>query len=454
MGQYLNMGSESFRESFESELYVDKSGLIIKLNRLLSSTQKYICVSRPRRFGKSMAMRMLAAYYSHGQDASKIFDQLEVSNSASYLQHLNQYDTLVLNIQEFLSATSSVDELIKQITDYLREEFLLAYPGIKLLNPENLLQIMKDVFQHSHRKFVILIDEWDCLFREYKEDTNAQKIYLDFLRMWLKDQSYVALAYMTGILPIKKYGTHSVLNMFREDSMTSPFRFPEYFGFTDDEVKNLCVQYEMKLDDIRTWYNGYFSEQGTPVYNPTSVSECLLLNRIANYWNKTETFEALANYIQLNFDGLRDKIIYMMGGGTVRVNPESFVNDMTTFNDADDVLTLLVHLGYLSYDPDYKRVRIPNNEVRAEFGTAVKVLKWSGVAQAVQKSDDLLQAVWNKNADFVAKNLQEIHEKNTSVLKYNDENSLACVLQLAFYTASEYYTVIPEMPSGKKDMQT
>ena len=246
MSSYLNPGNKGFRESLNSEIYVDKTGLIDKTNAVLDTRQKFLCVSRPRRFGKSMAADMLAAYYERGEDSSELFDSLKISQSASYQPHRNQYDVLKVNMQEFLSMTHSMDEMLVMLQKYLIFDLRDHFEDVRFCDENNLIQVMKDIYSKTRCSFVILIDEWDCLFREYQQDYNAQKKYLDFLRVWLKDKDYVALAYMTGILPIKKYGSHSALNMFTEYSMTDPGDLAEYFGFTEKETADLCEKYGIR----------------------------------------------------------------------------------------------------------------------------------------------------------------------------------------------------------------
>ena len=302
---------------------------------------------------------------------------------------------------------------------------------------------------------MILIDEWDCLFREYQQDQEAQKKYLDFLRFWLKDKEYVALAYMTGILPIKKYGSHSALNMFTEYSMTDPGNLAEYFGFTETEVQKLCEKYEMNFEEARAWYNGYHlisHEGGTrkvySMYSPKSVVEAMQKRKFGTYWNQTETYEALKVYIQMNMDGLKDAIVQMLAGSNIRINTGTFSNDMTTFATKDDVLTLLVHLGYLTYDNEKETVEIPNREVSQEYVNAISTMDWTEVIRSVQTSRELLEALWQMDSEKVAKGIEQAH-KEVSILTYNDENSLSCTINLAFYFAREYYTVIRELPGGK-----
>lgn len=448
MGGYLNPGSDLFEMALRSQIFVDKSGLIEKTNRCVRTLQRYICVSRPRRFGKSMGVDMLAAYYDRSVDTKELFQELKISSTKEYEKHLNQYDVLKINMQEFLSATENIDQMLRMLNDYLLFDLKEQYGQVRFRDENNLVQVMKDVYSYTKHPFVILIDEWDCLFREYQQDQEAQKKYLDFLRFWLKDKEYVALAYMTGILPIKKYGSHSALNMFDEFSMTNPGALAEYVGFTENEVKVLCKQFDMSFQDTKCWYDGYFFEKIGHVYNPRSVVSAMLSHSFDNYWNKTETFEALRDYIVMNYKGLKEAIIELLAGKRLAIDISSFNNDMTTFSSADDVLTLFIHLGYLGYDFSRKEVFIPNSEITTEFITSIRDAGWQEVITAIRNSEELLQATWKLENKVVAEKIQAAHFE-TSILKYNDENALACVLSLAYYSARAYYTEIRELPSGK-----
>ena len=455
MGSYLNPGNAAFRGSLRSQIYIDKTGLIDKLNSMLGTEQKYVCVSRPRRFGKSMAANMLAAYYDRDTDSSELFDRLKISKSPSYLGNRNQYDVLKVNMQEFLSATYSMNEMIEKLNRYLRFDLLNRYTEVQFMDENDLIQVMKDVYAYTHHQFIILIDEWDCLFREYEQDREAQKKYLDFLRFWLKDKDYIALAYMTGILPIKKYGSHSALNMFMEYSMTDPGELAEYFGFTEEEVQGLCEEYAMNFEEVKAWYDGYglvshsrFGDKAYSIYSPKSVVEAMLRHKFGTYWNRTETYEALKVYIEMNMDGLKDAVIKMLAGEGIRINTGTFSNDMTTFATKDDVLTLLVHLGYLTYNVRSEEVTIPNKEVSQEYINAISTMDWQEVYHSVERSRKLLEALWNQDGETVARGIESVHDE-ISILKYHDENSLSCTIQLAFYFAREYYTIIRELPTGK-----
>ena len=455
MGSYLNPGSIEFEECLNSEIYVDKTDLLIQTNRLLRTKQKFVCISRPRRFGKSMAADMLAAYYGQGENTEELFRGLKISEAPTFHQHLNQYDVIKINMQEFLSTTKSVEEMLKMLSDYLVWDLKekRQYP-VQVMG-DNLIFAMQDIYADTGRAFVILIDEWDCLFREYKQDKGAQKKYLDFLRAWLKDKDYVSLAYMTGILPIKKYGSHSALNMFSEFSMTNPREMAEFFGFTELEVKALCEKYKRSFEETRAWYDGYELvsmdgdiQKNCSMYSPKSVVDAMLSGLFDNYWNQTETYEALKVYIQMNFDGLKDSVIRMLAGDRIPINIGTFSNDMTTFQSKDDVLTLLVHLGYLSYRWTDKTVAIPNKEVAQEYINAISSMDWNEVIRSVEDSKKLLEALWNMDGEEVAEGIDKVHQE-ISILEYNDENSLSCTIHLAFYFAREYYTVIRELPTGK-----
>ena len=455
MGIYLNPGSAMFQKSLRSKIYVDKSGLLAVLNELVDTEQRYVCVSRPRRFGKSMAANMLAAYYGSSEDASALFASLEISQHPGYFDHLNQYDVLKINMQDFLSESQSIEDMLAHLTACLIRDLRNGFPQIDFCNAKSLVQVMREVFAQTGRSFIILIDEWDCLFREYESNKEAQKQYLDFLRVWLKDKEYVGLAYMTGILPIKKYGSHSALNMFTEYSMTNPREMAGYFGFTEDEVKKLCETYQRSFDETQAWYDGYdlVMFDGTvqktyAMYSPKSVVEAMLSGVYDNYWNQTESYEALKVYIQMNYDGLKEAIVRMLAGDRVQINTGTFSNDMTTFETKDDVLTLLVHLGYLSYHWPDKTVTIPNKEVSQEYVNAISTMAWNEVIRSIENSRKLLQALWEQDEKAVAEGIDQAHGE-ISVLQYNNDNLLSCTIMLAFYFAREYYHVIRELPTGK-----
>ena len=436
MGRYLNPGNILFETALSSQIYVDKTNLITYTNKVLKSEQRYVCVSRPRRFGKSMAANMLASYYGRGVDSKSQFEHLKIGKDASFERHWNQYNVIFLNMQEVLSRTHDIEKMILQIEKSMLKDLKRAYPNVDYLEEDDLINVLYDIHAESKIPFVFIIDEWDCIFREKKSDAHAQKIYLDFLRNLLKDKAYVILAYMTGILPIKKYGSQEVnsaesgrearldgsaLNMFDEFSMTNPKQLAEFVGFTETEVRELCTQYNMDFDETKRWYDGYRFENVDHVYSPRSVVSAMLSRCFDNYWNQTETFEALKEYIELNYAGLKEIVIELLSGGSKKINTSKFTNDMKTFKNADDVLTLLIHLGYLGYDYALQEVFIPNSEVAGEFYNAVEDAGWEDVVKSISASDRLLKATWNKEADVVAAGIENAHFE-TYILKYNDEN--------------------------------
>lgn len=448
MGIYVNPDNIDFQRAINSQIYVDKSGLIELTNAKLFTEQQFICVSRPRRFGKSMTANMLTAYYSRGCNSREMFSDLKIAKSTDFEKHLNKYNVIHINMVNFLSESKDMNELIDFVSEDITEEILTEFSDVKFPKRQTLVRLLQSVFVQTKIPFVFIIDEWDCIFRIHKNDSDAQTKYLDFLRNLLKDQSYVALAYMTGILPIKKYGEHSALNMFTEVSMTNSREYAEYTGFTEDEVKGLCQKYDMPFDETKRWYDGY-DLKGIATYNPRSVVMSMTGHDFDSYWTSTETYEALKVYIDMNFNGLKDKVTRLVAGEKIPINPTKFQNDMTTLRSADDIFTLLVHLGYLTFDFYTKCVWIPNSEVAQEFINSIEDGGWEEVMKAINASDKLLQATINGDEQTVAELIDKAHSENTSILKYNDENSLSCVISIAYYSAKRTYTVERELPAGK-----
>lgn len=406
MGLYLNPGNGGFQRALRSKIYVDKTEMISYTNEVLGSEQGYLCVSRPRRFGKSMTANMLCAYYDRDCDSSQIFQSLKISQSPSFKENLNQYDVLFLNMQQILASAGNAELLVSHLQKIVISDLRETYGDIIPVNTSQLSAALTAIYTEESRSkkgFVIIIDEWDCIFRESRENKVAQKAYLDFLKDLLKDRVYVQLAYMTGILPIKKYGTHSALNIFYEFSMTDPKGLASFVGFTEDEVKTLCQNYQMDFEKAQLWYDGYHFARAPHVYNPKSIVDAMLEREFHSYWINTETYEALRIYMDMNYDGLRDAITAMLGGMEQRINPRKFQNDMTSFESRDDVLTLLVHLGYLAYDAQTQTVFIPNLEIKKEFESAVEGANgWETLTSILQSSEALLDATLAKDASAVA----------------------------------------------------
>ena len=455
MALYLNVGNESFQESLNSLIYVDKSPLIEILNKSIKTKNKYFCLSRPRRFGKSVTAQMICSYYAKGQDCSPLFDDLKIASFDDYKKHLNQYDAISINISdEFSRASHNVKSMTDILTKSIVRELKEEYPNCVISSPEFLDLTLQEVYNYSKVPFVFVIDEWDCIMREKKEDPDSLKQYLEWLKAIFKDKPYVGLAYMTGILPVKKYGSHSALNMFTEYSMTEPLNLGQYIGFTENEVKDICKQHDVAFNQMQQWYDGYSFKDVPHIYNPNSVVNAATYKKFISYWTKTETFESLQEYIDMNMEGLRDDIVKLIAGEDVIVDVSTFSNDMVTFHSKDDVLTLLIHLGYLAIKGSTNLgviVHIPNEEIKLEFKTCVKNNnRYAGVYDLIKNTDMLLNDIWSLNSEAVAKIFDEAHQDHTSILTYNNENSLANVIAISlFLSTTNTYNVVRELPTGK-----
>lgn len=382
MGIYFNPGNEQFAASVNSELYVDKTELIQYTNSRIGKDRPLICSSRPRRFGKTMAVTMLAAYYSKGCGSEHLFAGLRIRNNPDFRKHLNQYNVIFLDIQwmygnalEEMKRDASVT-VVGYIQDQVIAELKKQYPKCVRDTDISLPSVLANINVLAREQFIVIIDEWDCLFREDKNNEKLQKEYINLLRGLFKGApsgAFLKLAYITGILPIKKYGTQSALNNFREHTMISPRQMAEYIGFTEAEVKKLCEEHDMPFEEMQRWYDGYFFEAVGHIYSPNSVIEAVDSKEFGNYWSGTETYESLMMYIAMDFDGLRQVIVDLLGAQKCRIDVESFQNDITSFRSADDVITLLIHMGYLAYDNKTKEVFIPNGEVRGIFCRQLKM---------------------------------------------------------------------------------
>ncbi len=457
MGIYLNPGNEQFAASVHSELYVDKTELIEYTNSRIGKDRPLICSSRPRRFGKTMAVTMLAAYYSKGCYSEALFSGLKISRSPFFHVHANKYNVLSLDIQwmygnalEEIKRNSSV-----KVVSYIQEEVISElrgeYPECVQDTDISLPSVLAKINAMTKEQFIIIIDEWDCLFREDKNNEKLQKEYLNLLRGLFKGTpsgAFLKLAYITGILPIKKYGTQSALNNFREHTMVSPRQMAEYVGFTEAEVEVICKEHDMPFTEMQRWYDGYYFERIGHVYSPNSVIEAVDSREFGNYWSGTETYESLMAYIAMDFDGLKQLIVDMLGGQRCSIDVESFQNDITSFNSADDVITLLIHMGYMAYDSKTKKGFIPNDEVRSVFLRAIRNDGWEEIIKAVSASESLLKATLAMDEKAVAQMIQEVHMQSSSSLIYNNEISLSSVIALAYYSACRDYTLIREMPTG------
>ena len=450
MGIYINIGNAGFQSVRNGE-YVDKSGLVSIVNSSLFTERRFSCVSRSRRFGKSVAAKMLCAYYDHSCDSRGLFADLEIASDPSFEKHLNKYPVIFLDLTSFISEKKD-DDIVDKMDAALLADVTKAYPNVPVESGDRLMDFLLRVIEATGESFVFIIDEWDAICREYAPGTEVMDRYVGWLRRMFKSQDAVRVfagVYMTGILPIKKYKTESALNNFIEYSMVEPVDMAPYFGFTKDEVKILAEKHHMDFDELEKWYDGYQIGDELSIFNPNSVMQAVRSRRCRSFWAATGSFDAVAHYIQMNYEGLKDDVVRMLAGERCAVDPTGFQNDMSVIRSKDDVLTVLIHLGYLSYDWKESECYIPNREVAGEMVNAVKMNNWSHVADAIEKSKQLLQATLRGDESAVARGVDAAHDENTSILSYNDENSLACVLSIAYYYASNDYIIHRELATGK-----
>lgn len=447
MGVYFNPGNGSFTEDKNSQIYVDKTELLKFLNKRLKTNGKCIAVSHARRFGKSHAAGMIDAYYSLGSDSSKLFEDTRIASDPDYEKYRNKYNVIHLDISSFFDDYK--DNLIEKIVEYIYDDITDELGNI-LDYKKKLSYVLMKIYEKTEIPFVIIIDEWDCVIRNSNDQALVHK-YLQFLHSLFKaeeSKSFLALGYITGILPIKKIKDESALNNFQEYTMLDSYPITEYYGFTEDEVKELCQKYDMDFETMKAWYNGYLID-GMHMYNPNSVSRALERHKVDSYWRNTSAFGTINTFITMNYAGLKEDVLAMLTGEKVMVNTNTFQNDFSMIASKSDALTALIHLGYLGYDADMKSAYIPNYEVATAFESALQTGSWKEIAASISRCDELLIATINKNAEKIAELIELAHETYTSVLKYNDENSLSCVLTMAYFTAPAYYNIIREMPSGK-----
>ena len=462
MGTYINKGNKAFRDIVSHE-YVDKTSLIPLINASLNSENRYSCVTRCRRFGKSMAAKMLCAYYDKSCDSRELFHGLKAEQDRSFETYLNKYNVLYLDVTSFTARPEMRKNIVRTIQEEIIYELKEAFPDVKYKDNSDLMDVLSSIHQSTGEKFFFIIDEWDAICREFPErqklkgdpETVTPTIldeYVMLLRRLFKTQDsdrVFAGAYLTGILPIKKYNTESAMNNFREYSMITPGRLASSLGFTHDEVVALCQKYDMNITDMESWYDGYRIGSESHIYNPYSVMRAIENDWYQSYWASTGAYDSVKTYIQMNFDGLKDDIIRMLSGESIPVITTKFQNDMNVINSRNDVLTVLIHLGYLAYNRDTNRCYIPNKEVADEMNNAVQSTEWSQLAKTLENSQHLLDATIAGNENAVAKAIDLAHDENTSILAYNDENSLACVITVAYIWARNEYVIHREYATGK-----
>lgn len=434
MGRFVNPDSSAFQVALNSRIYVDKTGLIEYTNSVLDTTNAYICNSRPRRFGKSYAANMLAAYYSKGTDSEQMFSGLRISKDADFKKHLNKYDVIHIDIQWFLANCDDADKVVSFITKSVLDELRGIYPDALPQEVVTLPDALSRVKECTGQKFVVIIDEWDVIIRDGAIIENVQDEYLNFLRGMFKGvepTKYIQLAYLTGILPIKKERAQSAVNNLDEFTMLQADELAPYIGFTENEVKGLCEKYNRDFDKVKKWYDGYLLD-GYQVYNPKAVVSVMTKGRFRSYWSETGSYEVVVPLICMNYDGLRNAIIEMLSGSEVKVDTATFKNDPAKIQNRDDVITYLIHLGYLGYNEDSESAFVPNEEIRQELITAVRSSNWDELIAFQQESRKLLTATLSMDEKQVAAEIDKFHSQYASMIQYNDENSLSSIITIAY----------------------
>ena len=451
MGIYLNPNNVGFKKALSAKIYVDKTMLISELNKFIDEGNQYICVSRPRRFGKTIATNMLCAYYSKGCDSREMFSKLKISKAKNYEQYLNKLNFISIDVASEYQNAPVKDELLKDLQDRIRREFKAQFPKIKFRNNETLANCMLEVYAATGETFVIILDEYDCLVRN-NFGTNLFADYLEFLNGLFKSNTLrpaISLAYITGILPVVRDRVQSKLNNFEEYTILNAYELAEFVGFTEQEVKPLCKKYKVDFAKCKKEYDGY-AQNGYEIYNPESVVKCMLKGEFGNFWGKTSTYAVITDRLKHNYKGAKDDVIKMIAGEEVKVDVGMYLNTMTDFTVKDDVFTYLIHLGYLAYNKDKETCRIPNREVRKEWYRAVAAMPdYSKTDEIIKASEELLEQTIQKNSAAVAAALDETHIHVTSNRNYNNENALASAVYIAFVHALNFYNCFKELTTGK-----
>lgn len=447
MGTYLNPGNSGFAR-IRNDIYVDKSGLIELINKTVDTPRCLTCISRPRRFGKSFAAQMLCAYYDKTCDSEYLFKDLAIAASEQYAEYLNHYDVIYLDMTNVIGEASIAD-IVPYIKRNVISELKEQYPKLKVA--EGFSATLANAAEVTGNKFIMIIDEWDAPIREAVGRPDLQREYLEFLRSLFKNSGATAkvfaAAYMTGILPVKKDGSQSAISDFLEYSMIKPRQFGEYVGFTENEVKKLCDDHGSDFEMMKRWYDGYAFRNVDAIYNPNSVIKAIRNEDFDSYWTQTSAAESLLGYISLDFDGLGRTAAELIGGGKVKVDTNGFANDLVTFRDRDDVLTLLIHLGYLTYDEETRKVHIPNEEIRQEFARAIRQVKRDDTIRRVRESEQLIEDTIHGNEEAVARQIEKIHEEETP-LYYNNKQALRSAVKRAYFSYGDEYVMFEELPAG------
>ena len=451
MGIYLNPGNANFREMSANKYYVDKTMMLAVLNEFIDEGNKYVCVSRPRRFGKTIAGNMISAYYSKGCDSAELFSKFRIASDPGYEKKRNKYNVIKIDMNSEYQMAIDKSKLLSRLTMKIKREISREFEDVVVTDEDSLAESILAVYAAASETFVIIIDEYDVLVRE-AAGKGLFAEYLSFLNGLFKSDTLrpaISLAYLTGILPVVRDKIQSKLNNFEEFTVIDAGELAAYVGFTADEVEEICNQYKIDYEECKNWYNGY--RLGCfDIYNPESVIKVAKKKEFDNYWGKTSSYKVIYDYISKDFEGIREDVERMIAGESVDVEVTAYMNTMTDFDTKDDVFTYLIHVGYLAYDFNKRTCRIPNWEIRKEWQNAIRIDKRYEVTNRIIKaSKDLLAATIAGDEQAVAKALDASHIHVTSNRSYNNEDALASAIYLAYIYALNEYTAIKEVTAGK-----
>ena len=451
MGIYLNPDNYNFKESVRGDIYVDKTMMISVTNDFIDKGNKYVCMSRPRRFGKTIAGNMLSAYYSKGCDSRGLFAPYKIAEDPSFEGKLNKYNVIKIDMNSEYQNIMSKDRLIHSLTEDIKDEMRSSFTDIDFSDDDSLAKCILKIYSKKDEKFVIIIDEYDVLVREQVSEGLFNE-YLSFLNGLFKSDTLrpaISLAYLTGILPVVRDRIQSKLNNFEEYTIMDAGELAEYVGFTCEEVKDICNNQGLGFEECRRWYDGYY-QRGFEIYNPESVIKASKKKEFDNYWGKTSTYAVITDQLKRDFEGIREDVVRLISGESIKVDTGMYLNTMTEFNSKDDVFAYLIHTGYLAYDHRDKTCRIPNWEIRNEWRRAVSVMgDYASTNRIITDSEKLLEETLKGNAEAVSEALDVSHIHVTSIRSYNNEYALQSAIYLAYIYALNKYTVFREVTAGK-----
>ncbi len=458
MGQYLDsrVPFESYRGIAGTRFFVDKTLLLEDVLKAVETDgQKYLCITRPRRFGKSVMANMVAAFLGRAEDAGSVFERLEIARSEWYSAHLNQYPVIYIDFSEVPENCASYHEYISRVLDGLKRDLAEAFPEIVIDTRASVWDLLTDIFQRTGKKFVFVIDEWDAAFHMSFITAEDQKAYLLFLKTLLKDKAYVKLAYMTGVLPVAKYSSGSELNMFVEYDMTVMERFSDCFGFVEEEVDDLFDIYlkttkmpKITREDLELWYDGYHTVAGERLYNPRSVVCALANNQLANYWTSSGPYDEIFFYVKNNVDDIRDDLVVMIAGEGVEAKIRNYAAVSMELNTKDEIYSAMVIYGLLTYMDGV--VLIPNKELMDKFKEFLMNKESLGyVYRLANESKRMLAATLGGDTETMAEILEFAHNTESPIFSYNSEIELSAVVNLVYLAARDKYRVEREDKAGK-----